>query len=287
MGHFMSLAFFQAADLCPLLYAAGAAAIATGVFYYYIRNRGSDPADPAFYALIHDVVPNATPEQFNSFINAVPSYPGSYFYGMDFTRVSREQYAVMITQYVLQHRRTDLIRVLLQITMECESQSYRQHRLWLPRHIHKSDFPKSIACVLPVVRSRQCEILKVFLQYGMLEHFPNPASIITWILFTPIPNDTPFDTIIICAQECMVLCLRVITYINITHIQRFIRRNHTPLLLDWRSRIPACRYREPCELVHLCRVALRKRLLITGGLPDAIRDLPLERRLQDYLNLEY
>lgn len=87
-----------------------------------------DPVDPAFYPLIHDVVPNATPEQFNSFINAVPSYPGSYFYGMDFTRVSREQYAVMITQYVLQHRRTDLIRVLLQITMECESQSYRQHR---------------------------------------------------------------------------------------------------------------------------------------------------------------
>lgn len=168
----------------------------------------------------------------------------------------------------------------------------------------------------------------------MLEHFPNPASIITWILFTPIPNDTPLDAIIICAQECMVLCLRVITYINITHIQvrscenvwylsvclyiglpaclslavclsvnlsvcqfiwkslccypqRFIRRNHTPLLLDWRSRIPACRYHEPCELVHLCRVALRRRLLITGGLPDAIRDLPLERRLQDYLNLEY
>lgn len=70
-------------------------------------------------------------------------------------------------------------------------------------------------------------------------------------------------------------------------MQMQIIYGRVPLIADWKNCIPTTRYQEPCELTHLCRVAVRGCLLKMCRLPDGLKDLPLPLHLQSYLNLEF
>ncbi|XP_026864381.2 ankyrin repeat and SOCS box protein 17 [Electrophorus electricus] len=119
--------------------------------------------------------------------------------------------------------------------------------------------PSGVTPLMLIARNLQCDILKGLFQYGMPECERRPLYVVISILFHPSS-----------LEETMQIAY-----------------GHTPLLKDWRLCIPTNRCQEPCELTHLCRVSVRARLLLTGGLPDAIKILPLPTYLQHYLNLKY
>ncbi|XP_029502225.2 uncharacterized protein LOC115117863 isoform X1 [Oncorhynchus nerka] len=139
-----------------------------------------------------------------------------------------------------------------------------------------------------VAQNRQCEVLKVLLQYGMLER--RPTYIIISVLFSP-PRLEALDerchaTVTRELRDCMALCFRVLSHVSMSDIEMQIVYGRKPLIDDWRDHIPPSRYKDPCELTHLCRMVVRTSLLARGRLPDGIKSLPLPTLLQGYLNLE-
>ncbi|XP_067892430.1 ankyrin repeat and SOCS box protein 17-like [Heterodontus francisci] len=153
--------------------------------------------------------------------------------------------------------------------------------------------PSPLSGVTPlhfVAQNRQSDILKILLQYGILEREDSPMSTILIILFYPTPvarvHDLESTQIIEEAKLCLGLCVRVTCHIHIAQIKAYISFRRQPLISNWFDYIPVTRYQEPCELIHLCRMSIRKCLLTNGGLPRGISLLPLPKSLQNYLNLE-
>ncbi|CAK6959336.1 ankyrin repeat and SOCS box protein 17-like [Scomber scombrus] len=169
-----------------------------------------------------------------------------------------------------------------------------------------SDTISGLSTVLSVV-AKNCHIdaLRILLQHGMLEKERRPSYIINVILFTPLPlveEEYIKATLIRRRIDCMVLCFRVLTRVSITHLQNGciqfgfhvkllsfkvqVRSGRMPLTEDWSDHIPHGRCTVPCELSHLCRVAIRRRLLSRALLPKGIFELPLPESLKKYLNLQ-
>ncbi|XP_067845733.1 ankyrin repeat and SOCS box protein 17-like [Heptranchias perlo] len=153
--------------------------------------------------------------------------------------------------------------------------------------------PSPLSGVTPlhfVAQSRQSDILKILLQYGILEREHRPMSTILIILFYPTPvglvDDLESTQIVEEAKLCLGLCVRAMCRIHVAQIKARVSVRHKPLVSNWLDYIPVTRYREPCELLHLCRMSIRSCLLTTNGLPSGISSLPVPKSLQNYLNLE-
>uniref|UniRef100_UPI00398F48B9 ankyrin repeat and SOCS box protein 17-like n=1 Tax=Pristiophorus japonicus TaxID=55135 RepID=UPI00398F48B9 len=153
--------------------------------------------------------------------------------------------------------------------------------------------PSPLSGVTPlhfVAQGRQSDILKILLQYGILEREHSPMSTILIILFYPTPvarvHDLESTHIIEEAKLCLGLCFRVMCRIYVAQIKAHIRFRRQPLISNWLDYVPVTRYKEPCELLHLCRMSIRSCLLANSGLPSGISSLLLPKSLQNYLNLE-
>ncbi|KAL7849341.1 hypothetical protein SRHO_G00209640 [Serrasalmus rhombeus] len=139
---------------------------------------------------------------------------------------------------------------------------------------------------------RCSRVLKQLFQCGHLERESRPSNVLLSILFSPprleeAPDKRSHTQVVKDVEDCMALCFRVLTHISIADIELQVIHGCSPLLEDWRVFIPPSRYQQPCELTHLCRVAIRRTLMLTGGLPDSIKTLPLPTYLKNYLNLEH
>ncbi|XP_072918603.1 ankyrin repeat and SOCS box protein 17-like [Hemitrygon akajei] len=153
--------------------------------------------------------------------------------------------------------------------------------------------PKPLRGVTPlhyVAQSRQSGILKTLLQYGILEREHRPMCTVLIILFYPIPvakgNDHQYTEKVEEAKQCLALCMRVMCCIRVTEIKAQISNGGKPLISNWLDYIPVGRYQEPCELLQLCRMSIRRHLRINSKLPSGIASLPLPKSLQLFLNLE-
>ncbi|XP_038649532.1 ankyrin repeat and SOCS box protein 17-like [Scyliorhinus canicula] len=153
--------------------------------------------------------------------------------------------------------------------------------------------PNPLCGVTPlhfVAQNRQSDILKILLQYGILEREESPMSTILIILFYPTSiarvHDLESTQIIEEAKLCLSLCVRVTYRINVSQIKAYINFRQQPLISNWLNYIPVTRYQEVCELLHLCRMCIRNCLLTSSRLPGGISLLPLPKSLQNYLNLE-
>ncbi|XP_059841186.1 ankyrin repeat and SOCS box protein 17-like [Hypanus sabinus] len=153
--------------------------------------------------------------------------------------------------------------------------------------------PKPLRGVTPlhyVAQSRQSGILKTLLQYGILEREHRPMCTVLIILFYPIPvargNDHQYTEKVEEAKQCLALCMRVMCCIHVTEIKAQISNGGKPLISNWLDYIPVGRYQEPCELLQLCRMSIRRHLRINSKLPSGIASLPLPKSLQLFLNLE-
>ncbi|KAF6107546.1 ankyrin repeat and SOCS box containing 17 [Phyllostomus discolor] len=147
-----------------------------------------------------------------------------------------------------------------------------------------------ITPLLYVAQTRQSSILKILLQYGILEREKNPINIVLTILLYPSRVRIMVDHELVDIQEdaktCLVLCSRVLPVISIREIETQLSLGRRPIISDWLDYIPSTRHRDPCELLHLCRMTIRSQLLANNMLPNGIFSLLIPVRLQNYLNLE-
>ncbi|XP_030630568.1 ankyrin repeat and SOCS box protein 17-like [Chanos chanos] len=241
------------------------------------------------------ILRNATAEEFDLFISDFIKFaktthlPQEIPFFNEFTHVCT---STILFWMVARRENASTVRRLMERTsVYLQDQTYN---LTIAQRFTPIYGPGTLSGLTPVMflaQYQQSDVLKVLLQYGMLERERRPSFIIVCILFSfrrlREHDALNYTAIIQDVHECLTLCFRVLTYISITDIEMQIIYGQTPLIKDWRDHIPVSRYLEPCELTHLCRTTLRRRLLIRGCLPDGIKRLPLPTRLQDYLNLEY
>uniref|UniRef100_UPI003AB0BB40 ankyrin repeat and SOCS box protein 17-like n=1 Tax=Centroberyx gerrardi TaxID=166262 RepID=UPI003AB0BB40 len=146
--------------------------------------------------------------------------------------------------------------------------------------------------VMLVAQNHQFDALKILLQYGMLERERRPSYVIISLLFD-FPRLEEEERNLCCdslmreLKACVALCFRVLIHVSIAEIEMQIIYGRQPLIVEWRDHIPRNRSCDPCELSHLCRAVIRRRLLVLGLLPNGINALFLPRCLQSYLNLEH
>ncbi|XP_038959075.1 ankyrin repeat and SOCS box protein 17 isoform X3 [Rattus norvegicus] len=147
-----------------------------------------------------------------------------------------------------------------------------------------------ITPLLYVAQTRQSNILKILLQYGILEREKNPINIVLTILLYPSRVRIMVDHELIDIQEdaktCLTLCSRVLSVISVREIETQLNLGRRPIIQNWLDYIPPTRYKDPCELVHLCRITIRTQLLANNMLPNGIFSLLIPTRLQNFLNLE-
>ncbi|KAF3819714.1 hypothetical protein GH733_015223 [Mirounga leonina] len=147
-----------------------------------------------------------------------------------------------------------------------------------------------ITPLLYVAQTRQSNILKILLQYGILEREKNPINIVITILLYPSRVRIMVDHELVDIQEdaktCLELCSRVLSAISIREIETQLSLGRRPIISNWLDYIPSTRYKDPCELLHLCRITIRAQLLTNNMLPNGIFSLLIPVRLQNYLNLE-
>ncbi|XP_008053276.1 ankyrin repeat and SOCS box protein 17 [Carlito syrichta] len=147
-----------------------------------------------------------------------------------------------------------------------------------------------ITPLLYVAQTRQSSILKILMQYGIFEREENPTNIVLTILLYPSRVRIMVDHELVDIQEdaktCLELCSRVLSAISVREIETQLSLGRRPIIPNWLDYIPSTRYKDPCELLHLCRITIRTQLLINNMLPNGIFSLLLPVRLQNYLNLE-
>ncbi|MBN3298585.1 ASB17 protein, partial [Amia calva] len=163
--------------------------------------------------------------------------------------------------------------------------------IWRPfTPVYSPSRLEGVTPLLYVAQIRQSSILKILLQYGLLERERCPMHILLTILFYPpsphILDELYYRNIIDDTKDCIALCARVLTRISVSDVETQIDFGRDPLIADWKDYIPVTRYRDPCELSHLCRATIRWCLLGRINLPKGIRELPLPPALQRFLNLE-
>ncbi|KAB0386889.1 hypothetical protein FD755_001845 [Muntiacus reevesi] len=147
-----------------------------------------------------------------------------------------------------------------------------------------------ITPLLYVAQTRQSNILKILLQYGILEREKKPIDIVLTILLYRSRERIKVGHELVDIQEeaktCLVLCSRVLSVISIREIEMELSLGGRPIISNWLDYIPSTRYEDPCELLHLCRITIRAQLLTNNMLPNGIFSLLIPVRLQNYLNLE-
>uniref|UniRef100_A0A0P6JC28 Ankyrin repeat and SOCS box protein 17 n=1 Tax=Heterocephalus glaber TaxID=10181 RepID=A0A0P6JC28_HETGA len=148
----------------------------------------------------------------------------------------------------------------------------------------------SITPLLYVAQTSQSSILKILLQYGILEREKDPLNIVLIILLYPSRVRIMVHHERIDIEEddktCLVLCSRVLSAISIKETKMQLSLGRRPIISNWLEYIPPMRYKDPCELSHLCRITIRTQLLTNNMLPDGIFSSQIPVRLQKYLNLE-
>lgn len=95
------------------------------------------------------------------------------------------------------------------------------HRTFTPVYC-----PSSLSGITPllyVAQTRQSNILKIILQYGILERERNPINIVLTILLYPSRVRIMVDHELVDIQEdaktCLLLCSRVLSVISIREIE--------------------------------------------------------------------
>ncbi|KAM4642189.1 ankyrin repeat and SOCS box protein 17 [Discoglossus pictus] len=156
--------------------------------------------------------------------------------------------------------------------------------------VYCPDPPRGITPLVYVAQTRHATILKLLLQYGILEKEKSPFSIVFRILFYPsrvrIMGDHDVIDLHEDAKTCLQLCVRVLSFIPVADIEKQLSFGRHPIISNWQEYIPPTRNKEPCELVHLCRMSIRSQLIRKNMLPDGIFSLPIPVTLQRYLNLD-
>ncbi|XP_062291158.1 ankyrin repeat and SOCS box protein 17-like [Scomber scombrus] len=153
------------------------------------------------------------------------------------------------------------------------------------RYFTLSDTISGLSTVLSVV-AKNCHIdaLRILLQHGMLEKERRPSYIINVILFTPLaPGGGGIHQGHTDKENG---CIQFGFHVKLLSFKVQVRSGRMPLTEDWSDHIPHGRCTVPCELSHLCRVAIRRRLLSRALLPKGIFELPLPESLKKYLNLQ-
>ncbi|XP_075471894.1 ankyrin repeat and SOCS box protein 17 [Ascaphus truei] len=150
--------------------------------------------------------------------------------------------------------------------------------------------PTGITPLVYVAQTRQSTILKLLLQYGILEREKSPFNIISRILFYPsrmrVMTDHELKDIHEDAKTCLQLCVSVLSFIPVSDIEKQVSFGRPPIISNWQDFIPPTRDKEPCELLHLCRISIRSQLFKKHMLPNGIFSLPIPVILQHYLNLD-
>ncbi|XP_063806777.1 ankyrin repeat and SOCS box protein 17-like [Pseudophryne corroboree] len=136
---------------------------------------------------------------------------------------------------------------------------------------------------------RKQKLLKLLLQYGVLEEEKNPLDLLTTLLTNQAPDRARQDgSVILVTNEvkiCLRLCARVLPSIPVTQLEAKLR-NTAPIIPNWQDYISSTSPNNPHQLVRLFKSQIRKQLLLAEHLPDAIPGLEIPRCLQEYLNLE-
>ncbi|XP_006060301.1 ankyrin repeat and SOCS box protein 17 [Bubalus bubalis] len=186
----------------------------------------------------------------------------------------------------------DFVELLLKKTKDyVQDRSFNLALIW--RTFTPVYCPSPLSGITPllyVAQTRQSNILKILLQYGILERDNNPINIVLTILLYPsrvrIMVDHELVDIEEDAKTCLVLCSRVLSTISIREIEMQLSLGRRPIISNWLDYIPSTRYKDPCELLHLCRITIRAQLLTNNMLPNGIFSLLIPVCLQNYLNLE-
>ncbi|KAK6290848.1 hypothetical protein J4Q44_G00387510 [Coregonus suidteri] len=263
--------------------------------YRFPGQWGRETYEPRIYRTLGTVLRNATSEEFDAFITDFINFARTaharldmQFY-MEFINVCTNT----ILHWVFARRGSaDIVRKLMERTsVYLQDQTDNLAILW--RCFTPIYSPSPMGGVTPlmfVAQNRQYDVLKVLLQYGMLERERRPTHVIVSVLFDPprleVLDERCHATVTRELRDCMALCFRVLSHVSVSDIEMQIVYGRKPLIEDWRDHIPPSRYRDPCELTHLCRMVVRTSLLARGRLPDGIKSLPLPTLLQGYLNLE-
>ncbi|XP_067109197.1 ankyrin repeat and SOCS box protein 17-like [Osmerus mordax] len=263
--------------------------------YRFPGQWGQETYEPRIYKTLGTILRNATSEEFDSFIVDFINFAKTAharlepeFY-MEFINVCTNT----ILHWVFARRGSaEIVRKLMERTSPyLQDQTNNLAIAW--RRFTPIYSPSTVGGVTPlmfVAQNRQYDVLKVLLQYGMLERERRPTYVIISILFNPprleVLDERCLTTVTTELEDCMELCFRVVTYVCMADIEMQVVYGRKALIEDWKKHIPLTRYQEPCELSHLCRVAVRACLLQRGRLPDGIRALPLPAPLRNYLNLD-
>ncbi|XP_062376265.1 ankyrin repeat and SOCS box protein 17-like [Sardina pilchardus] len=264
--------------------------------YRFPEQWGQETYEPRIYKTLGNILRNVSSEVFESFISDFITFAQTAHARLDtpfyieFINICTNT----ILYWVFARRRSvEIVRTLMARTSYfLHNQSDSLAIAW--RSFTPIYSPSPMGGLTPlmfVAQNRQYDVLKVLLQYGMLERELRPTYIIICILFNPprlevLDEQNPGEegqSI----RECVELCSRVLTSISINDIEMQILYGRVPMIADWRDCLPITHYQEPCELTQLCRVAVRAHLLKMRRLPDGLKDLPLPSRLQAFLNIEF
>ncbi|RXN00582.1 Ankyrin repeat and SOCS box protein 17 [Acipenser ruthenus] len=263
--------------------------------YQFPGQWGYQSYEPRIYRTLAKLLRNADLDQFEALISDYIGFVQDarqrldvHFY-LEFTEICINT----ILYWVFARRgNPNFVKKLMEKTSDfLQDKTNNLALIWRPFTPVYSPSPLSGVTPLHyVAQTRQHNILKILLQYGLLEREITPNYIVLTVLFYPprvrILDDLDFTDIIEDARACVALCARVLTHISITDIETQIGFGRHPLIADWKDCIPPTRYKEPCELVHLCRVTVRNCLLTYNRLPDGIYGLPVPRALHSFLNLD-
>ncbi|XP_049627743.1 ankyrin repeat and SOCS box protein 17 [Suncus etruscus] len=186
----------------------------------------------------------------------------------------------------------DFVELLLKKTKDyVQDRSYNLALIW--RTFTPVYCPTPLSGITPllyVAQTRQSNILKILLQYGILEREKNPTNIVLTILLYPSRVRIMVDHELVDIQEdaktCLTLCSRVLSVMSVREIETQLSLGRHPIISNWLDYIPSTRYKDPCELLHICRMTIRAQLLTNNMLPNGIFSLLIPTCLQNYLNLE-
>ncbi|XP_029929953.1 ankyrin repeat and SOCS box protein 17 [Myripristis murdjan] len=248
---------------------------------------------PGLYRILDRFFHNITAEQLEAAMGEFMSFARSTHVGMGPQRyLEFINLCTNIILYSVCARRNDARNVRTVMEIICAHVQSQRDPLALTWRCFTPVY-SPVAGMTPLMhaaKNRQFDVLKVLLQYGMLERERRPSYIIIAILFYPPcveDENLSYETWRQELKDCMALCFRVLTCVSVGDIESQIIHGLKPLIEDWRDCIPRNRSRDPCELSHLCRAVIRRSLLDHSLLPAGISALPLPLQIQNYLNLEW
>ncbi|XP_069089317.1 ankyrin repeat and SOCS box protein 17 [Pleurodeles waltl] len=251
--------------------------------------------EPRVYRTLTKILRNIGPEEFDILITDYITFVkrSQYLHAKQVNHEFSEICANTILYWIFARKgNPQLVELLMKKTKEyCQDRNCSLAlilRTFTP--VYCPSPTSGITPLFYVAQTRQSSILKILLQYGILEREKNPEDIVFKIVFYPsrirIMDDHELVDIQEDAKICLQLCVRVLRCIPVSEFKRQQHFGRHPIVSNWLDYIPPARYAATCELLHLCRVTIRNQLLTKNMLPDGIFILPVPVLLQHYLNLE-